>query len=365
MDTHLLIRFIVLILLLILSAFFSSAETALTTVNKIKLKTMEDDGNKKATGVLKVISRPKKMLSAILIGNNIVNLSASSLATTLAIDIFGSVGAGIATGILTLLILIFGEITPKSLATTYSTSLSFVFAPVIGGLMWILTPAITIINFLSGLIIRLFGIDPDFKDDSITEEEIRTMVDVSHKIAPVGDLLRGGPPVQKSLVQALVHEHRIVYDVPVKGSVDASCGDAVAGGSEGGYPQGDIFHVGHNTSLAGGISGKFCPVGGAGGGHEEYGADGGPDPVFFGDGDRAGQIDLDLAAALLDAGIVDQHMDFPGYIGEISGYIRYDMCVGGAVEDGAFLQIQTGHLMACGQIFSRAGEPDAPAGSCY
>lgn len=181
MDTHLLIRFIVLILLLILSAFFSSAETALTTVNKIKLKTMEDDGNKKAAGVLKVISRPKKMLSAILIGNNIVNLSASSLATTLAIDIFGSVGAGIATGILTLLILIFGEITPKSLATTYSTSLSLVFAPVISGLMWILTPAITIINFLSGLIIKLFGIDPDFKDDSITEEEIRTMVDVSHK----------------------------------------------------------------------------------------------------------------------------------------------------------------------------------------
>jgi CBS domain containing-hemolysin-like protein len=142
---------------------------------------MADDGNKKAARVLNVVTRPKKMLSAILIGNNIVNLSASSLATTLAIDIFGSVGAGIATGILTLLILIFGEITPKSIATINSTSLSLLFAPVISGLMWLLTPVIIIINFLAGLCIRLFGIDPDFKDDTITEDELRIMVDASHQ----------------------------------------------------------------------------------------------------------------------------------------------------------------------------------------
>lgn len=181
MDTHLIIRLIILLLLLVLSAFFSSAETALTTVNKIKLKTMADDGNKKAARVLNVVTRPKKMLSAILIGNNIVNLSASSLATTLAIDIFGSVGAGIATGILTLLILIFGEITPKSIATINSTSLSLLFAPAISGLMWLLTPVIIIINFLAGLCIKLFGIDPDFKDDTITEDELRIMVDASHQ----------------------------------------------------------------------------------------------------------------------------------------------------------------------------------------
>ena len=179
MDTHIVIKFIILIFLLVLSAFFSSAETALTTVNKIKLKTMADDGNKKAIKVLKVVSRPKKMLSAILIGNNIVNLSASSLTTTLAIELFNSTAAGIATGILTILILIFGEITPKSIATTNSTSLSIFFAPIIGGLMWLLTPVIIVINFLSGIFIKLFGIDPDFKDDTITEEEIRTMVDVS------------------------------------------------------------------------------------------------------------------------------------------------------------------------------------------
>ncbi len=181
MDQSILIRLIILIILLALSSFFSSAETALTTVNEIKIKTMADDGNKKALRVLKVVNRPKKMLSAILIGNNIVNLSASSLATTLAIDILGSTGAGIATGILTLLILIFGEITPKSLATSYSTTLSIKFAPIVGALMWILTPVILAVNFLSGIFIKLFGIDPDFKDTTITEEEIRTMVDVSHE----------------------------------------------------------------------------------------------------------------------------------------------------------------------------------------
>ncbi|SDI35453.1 Hemolysin, contains CBS domains [Pseudobutyrivibrio sp. 49] len=181
MDVHLLIKLIILFILLGLSGFFSSAETALTTVNKIKIKTMADDGDKKASRVLNVINRPKKMLSAILIGNNIVNLSASSLATTLAIQIFGNYGAGIATGILTLLILIFGEITPKSLATLNSTKLSLRYAPAVGGLMWILTPVIAIVNFLAGLFIRLFGIDPDFKDETITEEEIRTMVDVSHE----------------------------------------------------------------------------------------------------------------------------------------------------------------------------------------
>ncbi len=180
MDTDY-FSFIILILLLAASAFFSSSETALTTVNRIKIKTMADEGDKRAITVLKVTDKPKKMLSAILIGNNIVNLSASSLATTLAIDIFGSVGAGIATGILTLLILIFGEITPKSLATINSIQISLAVAGIIDFIMTILTPVIAAVNFLAGLCIRLFGIDPNFKDDTITEEELRTMVDASHE----------------------------------------------------------------------------------------------------------------------------------------------------------------------------------------
>ena len=106
----------VIIVLILLSAFFSSAETALTTVNKIKIMTLAEEGNRRASTLLKVIENPGKMLGAILIGNNIVNLFASSLTTTLALHIFNSIGVSICTGILTLVILIFGEISPKTLA---------------------------------------------------------------------------------------------------------------------------------------------------------------------------------------------------------------------------------------------------------
>ena len=141
-----------------LSAFFSSAETALITVNRIRMRTLAEDGNKRAATVLRITDNSGKMLSAILIGNNIVNLSASSLATSLAIKIWGSVGAGIATGILTVLILIFGEISPKTLATVNSEKLALTYANVIEVLMKILTPVIFIINKLANRICKLFGV---------------------------------------------------------------------------------------------------------------------------------------------------------------------------------------------------------------
>ena len=116
------IQLLILILLLLMSAFFSSAETALTTVNKIRVRTLAENGDKQAEYVLKIIEDPSKMLSAILIGNNVVNLYASSLATVLATHIWGNKIVGIATGILTLLILIFGEITPKFLGKDFADS---------------------------------------------------------------------------------------------------------------------------------------------------------------------------------------------------------------------------------------------------
>ena len=131
MDPSDAIQLLILFLLLILSAFFSSAETALTTVNRIRIRSLAEDGNKRAGTVLKILEQQEKMLSAILIGNNIVNLSSSSLATLLATRIFGSAGAGIATGILTLCILVFGEISPKNLASVHSEKLSMLYAGII------------------------------------------------------------------------------------------------------------------------------------------------------------------------------------------------------------------------------------------
>ena len=106
-------QIVVLVILIALSGFFSSSETALTTVSKIKIRTMANEGDARAKMVQKVTGNTQKMLSAILIGNNVVNISASSIATVLFVDLFGSSGAGIATGIMTLLVLIFGEITPR------------------------------------------------------------------------------------------------------------------------------------------------------------------------------------------------------------------------------------------------------------
>ncbi|MCR4610998.1 MAG: hemolysin family protein [Lachnospiraceae bacterium] len=181
MDVELVIKIIILLILLVLSAFFSSAETALTTVNLMKMRSLAEEGSKSAAKVLKVTDNRPKMLSAILIGNNIVNISASSLATMIAVSIWGSYGAGIATGVLTLLILIFGEITPKTMATIQANRVSMRFAGIIWVLMVVLTPIIYIVNLLSSGVMRIFGIDPKKTDDAMTEEELRTIVDVSHE----------------------------------------------------------------------------------------------------------------------------------------------------------------------------------------
>ncbi len=181
MDSGDVIQLIIIIILLMLSAFFSSAETALTTSNKIRLRSMAEEGNKRARKVLEITDDSGKMLSAILIGNNIVNLSSASLATTLATKIFGNAGAGIATGILTLLVLIFGEISPKTFATIHSDKISLAYAGVIGWLMKLLTPAIYIINKLALGFLILLRVDASGAQNTMTEDELRTIVDVSHE----------------------------------------------------------------------------------------------------------------------------------------------------------------------------------------
>lgn len=120
MDSSDAIQFLILILLICLSAFFSSAETSMTTVNKIRIQSLAEQGDKKAQTLLKVIEDSGKLLSSILIGNNIVNITASSLATTITMRLFGNAAVSISTGIITLLVLIFGEITPKTLATLHA-----------------------------------------------------------------------------------------------------------------------------------------------------------------------------------------------------------------------------------------------------
>lgn len=172
---------LILIVLIILSAFFSSAETAFTTVSNIQIRNLIEEGNKKAVLVDKIIENKSKMLSAILIGNNLVNISASSLATILAQKLFGSYAISAVTAILTVVILIFGEITPKSLATMSALKFALLYAKIVYYLMFLLTPVIYVINFLSNILLKLLRIDTNAKSAAITENELRTIVDVSHE----------------------------------------------------------------------------------------------------------------------------------------------------------------------------------------
>lgn len=182
MDPSAIIELIILVILLILSGFFSSAETALTTVSLNKLKTIVDEGGRKgrsAARILKMRENSSKLLSTILIGNNIVNISASALTTVLCSNVFGSKFVGVATGLLTLFVLVFGEITPKTIASLNNLSLSLFFSKPIYVLMVLLTPVIWLLNKICRGIFFILRIDPDKNPDQMTESELLKIVDVS------------------------------------------------------------------------------------------------------------------------------------------------------------------------------------------
>jgi len=174
------IQMISIVVLLALSAFFSSAETSMTAISKMRVRTLAEAGDKKAITLAKILEDQGKMLSAILIGNNIVNLTASAMTTALAISLFNNKAVAVGTGIITLLILVFGEITPKTVASL-RPEMAYQYATIIYWLMVLCTPVIWIVNRLSLGVLLLFRIDPKQKVESITEDELRTIVEVSHE----------------------------------------------------------------------------------------------------------------------------------------------------------------------------------------
>lgn len=185
MDSVLLVQLVVLVILLMGSAFFSASETALMSISKIDARHMVDQNIKNAKIVSKLVEDPNKLLGAILVGNNIVNIGASSLATVVATGIFGTDGAGIAaaiaTGVMTLLVLIFGEITPKSLSTQKSQEVACFVARPISLVVLIFNPVVKVLMFISNLMIRLFGGKIDTSKPFITTDELKTIVTVSHE----------------------------------------------------------------------------------------------------------------------------------------------------------------------------------------
>ena len=180
METSDILQLVILVLLLSASAFFSSAETALMTSNKLRIRNLAENGDKRAEKVLEITANTDKMLSAILIENNIVNLSASALSTTLTLKLFGSSLVGVATGVLTFLILVFGEITPKNVASKNAEDMALKYIGIISVLVIVLTPAIYIVNKVAGIVISLFIKNND-DNNMVTEDELRAMVEVSHE----------------------------------------------------------------------------------------------------------------------------------------------------------------------------------------
>ncbi len=181
MDPDATWQIIVLFTLLLFSAFFSASETALMTLSKIRIRHMVDEQIPKADLISKLLDNTGKLLGSILVGNNMVNTGASALATALLINIFGNKGIGIATVVMTILILIIGEITPKTLAAQYSEAVSVKVAGPLSIIIRILNPITTVMVSITNLIIRIFGGTVNIKQPFITEEELRTMVHVGHE----------------------------------------------------------------------------------------------------------------------------------------------------------------------------------------
>ena len=173
-------QLIVLIILVLLSAFFSSAETAMSCVSRVKIKTLVEENNKRAIAVQKILDDYQNMLSAVLIGNNIVNLSASALATIFVQRIWGDFAISIGTGVLTIVVLIMGEIIPKTIATTYAENMALFYSRPILFIMKVLTPVIFIVNVVADAVLALLRIDKNSRK-VMTENELKTYVDVSHE----------------------------------------------------------------------------------------------------------------------------------------------------------------------------------------
>ncbi|MCR5619784.1 MAG: hemolysin family protein [Lachnospiraceae bacterium] len=180
MDSPGPIEIVTLIILIFLSGFFSSAETAFVSCNKARIRSLADDGDKKAARVLRILEKGSKLLSTVLIGNNIVNLTASAISTMLATEYFG-IPVGIMTGLLTFVILIIGEVVPKTWATVSADKMAMLYSGIIEMLMVIFTPFIFIVNGVAKILLFIMRIDADGRTDAITEDAIKTYVDVSHE----------------------------------------------------------------------------------------------------------------------------------------------------------------------------------------
>lgn len=170
----------ILVILIILSAYFSASETSMMTLNRYRLKHLSKQGNRAAKRVEKLLKHPDKLISLILIGNNLINIVASSVATIIGMRLYGNAGVAIATGILTFVILVFSEVMPKTIAALYSEKVAFPSSYILQPLQKIMLPVVWTFNRITLLFMRIFGIkSPVIRSDAVSKDELRTIVNES------------------------------------------------------------------------------------------------------------------------------------------------------------------------------------------
>jgi Mg2+/Co2+ transporter CorB len=204
-STHSLL--LVLLLMLLVSAFFSAAETGMMSLNRYKLRHLVKSKHRGAMRVERLLQRPDRLLGLILIGNNLVNILASSIATLLAIRVFGDYGIAVATTVLTFAILIFSEVTPKTLAAMNPERIAYPAAIVLRILMVPLYPFVWLINTIANGLLELFGIKLRKKDESLNSEELRTVLNESNSLIPRNH--------QEMLMGVLELEHLAIEEIMV------------------------------------------------------------------------------------------------------------------------------------------------------
>ena len=164
------ILLVILFVLLIISAYFSGSETAMMSLNRYRLKHLASSGNKGAQRAAKMLERPDRLIGLILIGNNLVNILASAIATIIGIRLFGDVGVAIATGVLTLVVLVFSEVTPKTIAALHPERVAFPSSFILKWLLVFLSPLVKTVNFITSGVLHLFGIHSVKSSDALSQQ---------------------------------------------------------------------------------------------------------------------------------------------------------------------------------------------------
>ena len=171
--------FVVLAILITLSMLFSISESSFLGMNKLRLRIRRKNKDKRALIAGRLLDRREQLINTLLVSNDIVNIFISSIITSIALEVFGSKGVGVATLIATLLLLIFGEITPKTISTRCPDRIAYALAPFVQLVVYIMHPVVAVVTFIARCVLRIFGIRTNAKKQSYTEEEIKTFIDIS------------------------------------------------------------------------------------------------------------------------------------------------------------------------------------------